>query len=68
VGREPGSVEWALERPWPRFLIDHNNPSVFGAAFRLAGYSVVSARELGLHEEDDPVLIEYTAGGTTLFG
>jgi predicted nuclease of predicted toxin-antitoxin system len=59
LGTQPGSVEWALQQPYPRFLIDHNNPWVFGAAFRIAGYAAVAAKELGLQDEDDPVVIEY---------
>jgi predicted nuclease of predicted toxin-antitoxin system len=32
---------------------------VFGHAFRQAGYAAVAAKELGLENEDDPVVIEY---------
>lgn len=64
MGTDPGGIDspipgpdWALGRPWPRFLIDQNHPPVFGPAFRIVGYNVVSARELALDREDDLELI-----------
>jgi predicted nuclease of predicted toxin-antitoxin system len=59
VGAEPSSVEWALGQPWPRFLIDHNNPWIFGPALRQVGYAVVGAFEVGLHEADDEEVIRF---------
>lgn len=59
MGAESGGIDWALAQSWPRFLIDHNNPWVFGMAFRQAGYATAAAMELALHEQDDPDVIEF---------
>jgi len=67
VGTEPGSLadplgrgtDWALAEPWPRFLIDHNHPWIFGPVLRAVGYRATAAREVGLDASDDLDLIRF---------
>ena len=50
---------WALAGPWPRFLIDHNHPWVFGQTFRNIGYRTVASLELQLEGENDLEVIKF---------
>ena len=51
--------DWALSEPWPRFLIDQNNPWLFAPAFRIVGYRAAAAVEVDLAVADDLDVIRF---------